>query len=76
MRRCAVPFVPKVRSGNPSEEAAKQLTDAITKWAGEGWTYVRLESINTVVNNGCLAAFFGNGTTTTTFQVAILERAD
>jgi hypothetical protein len=70
----AVAFIPQVGSRTPSADAAKQLTDAIAKWASEGWTFVRLESITTVVNNGCLASLFGNATSTIHVQVAILER--
>lgn len=72
--RCAVPFVPQVKPGRESEEAAKVLSDMMARWQADGWEFSHLEDVTTVRNNGCLSSLAGNPTSTLSFQVAILVR--
>ena len=49
-----VPFTPKVTSANPAVAAASQLQDLITSMQAEGWNYVSVSSLQTVVApTGC-----------------------
>jgi hypothetical protein len=75
-KRFAVPFVPVVKPGNEAADAAQQLSDLIAHYQASGWRYVRLESIATLRNNGCIAGLMGNGTSIVMIQVAVLEKEE
>lgn len=70
-----VPFVAVIAHGKGSDAAAAQLQQLINEYAGGGWEYVRLESVETYVHgdNGC----FGIGATpprTTVYSMAVFKR--
>ena len=51
-----IPFVPSInRNEENSTEVAKQLQDIVTHQSNQGWTYVRLESVETFIipDSGC-----------------------
>ncbi len=56
-----VPFTASISQKDGAGTAAAQLQSLITSHAGDGWEYVRLESVETNIagNNGC----FGLGAT-------------
>jgi len=70
-----VPFVANVSSKEGSSAAASQLESLVNQMSGEGWEYVRLESVETYVagSSGC----FGIGATppkVTSFSMAVFRR--
>lgn len=66
MQYHVVPFTANIVRGQGGDAAAQQLSEAVNHYAGQGWNYVRLERVSTIVttpgNNGCL----GLGATPTT----------
>jgi hypothetical protein len=75
MEYLVVPFIATSNQGSALEVAALQLSTLINTKVGEGWTYVRLESVTTAVagNAGC----FGYGATpgsTIASQVVVFQR--
>ena len=70
-----IPFVAVIPLGKGADEAAAQLQQMIQNRAGEGWEYVRLESVETVIagDNGC----FGIGATpprSTVYSMAVFRK--
>ena len=70
-----VPFVAKITGSDSTSSVANQLDDLIKSMKADGWEYVRLEKVDTIVkgNNGC----FGYGATPDTlnsFTVAIFKK--
>jgi hypothetical protein len=70
-----VPFVANIPNNQGSQAAAAQLQQLIQSFSAQGWEYVRLESVQTVIagSNGC----FGIGATppvTTVFSMAVFRR--
>lgn len=70
-----VPFVASIDSVQGSAEAAAQLENLIQHYSNQGWEYVRLESVETVVvgNDGC----FGIGATPaqlTAYSMAVFRQ--
>ena len=61
MMHKVVPFTASIGNTDDASAAAKQLESLILATASEGWEYVRLESVDTIVagQNGC----FGFGAT-------------
>ncbi|SEI82358.1 hypothetical protein SAMN04488018_10598 [Myroides marinus] len=76
MKYKVVPFVASIDSKNgTSDHVAQQLEILINKYASEGWSYIRLESVTTYVgaDDGC----FGFGAKpgyTTTRQMAVFSK--
>ena len=75
MKYKVVPFVANVSSKEGSSAAASQLESLVNQMSGEGWEYVRLESVETYVagSSGC----FGIGATppkVTSFSMAVFRR--
>ena len=69
------PFVAVIDRERGAEQAAKQLQSVIQAEAADGWEYVRLESVETVIkgDNGCL----GIGSTppeTTIYSMVVYKR--
>ncbi|EDP98381.1 hypothetical protein U8527_20495 [Kordia algicida OT-1] len=63
-----VPFVPSVSAGKESaNHVPSQLEDIIKNYSDQGWTYVSLESVTTVVHpeTGCFGLGAKPGYTTT-----------
>lgn len=61
MRYDVVPFTANIIVGQGAKAASAQLAEVINQKAGEGWEYVRLESVRTIVttpavegSSGCL----------------------
>lgn len=58
MQYTVVPFTANITRGQGTTEAAQQLEQMINHYAGQGWEYVRLESVSTIIttpaNAGCL----------------------
>ena len=70
-----VPFVAKVGNTEGSQAAAQQLQGLINQLSGQGWEYVRLETVQTAIagSKGC----FGFGATPseiTTFAMAVFKQ--
>jgi hypothetical protein len=59
MKYKVIPFVPSVANKSTSELAAKQLEAIINEMSQEGWNYVRVENITTLIagTNGCFGLF-------------------
>ncbi|MBI5170553.1 MAG: DUF4177 domain-containing protein [Candidatus Eisenbacteria bacterium] len=49
MRYDVVPFTANIIAGQGAKAAASQLADIINQHAADGWEYVRLESVQTLV---------------------------
>lgn len=69
-----VPFTARLTQKDTTAEVAKQLETLIQQNADEGWEYVGLESVETIVygNKGC----FGMGAkpdVTTHFKMAVFK---
>ena len=70
-----VPFVAVVAHGKGAEEAAIQLQGMIRSYSRNGWHYVRLESVETVIqgHNGCFG--FGSAPPNrTVLSMVVFER--
>lgn len=64
MTYIAVPYVAHIRAGEGPEAAAKHLSTLINQYAADGWQYIRLENVTTIVttpaqpgNPGCMGCF-------------------
>lgn len=69
------PFVYQcVELGTLSQDWQGQLGNAINTMAEDGWEYYRAESLTAQRPNGCLAAFFGNGTTEYSVVVLVFRK--
>jgi len=77
-----VPFVAKLNQSDTTTAVANQLDVLINDMSSQGWEYVRLESVDTVIKgapgqNGC----FGFGATpaepdyTTSYMVAVFKQS-
>lgn len=70
-----VPFTARLTQKDTTAEVAKQLESLILQNASEGWEYVGLESVETIIygNKGC----FGMGATPDTtayFKMVVFKR--
>ncbi len=50
-----VPFVAQITAGQTSDVVAKQLADLINEYGSQGWSYVRLEEVTTIINHPAVA---------------------
>jgi hypothetical protein len=55
--------------------AAKQLEELINGQAQQGWEFVRVETIDTSVSPGCLAALLGGRAAVVSFNMVVFRRA-
>ena len=71
-----VPFVAKVGSAEGSQAAAQQLQSLISQMSNDGWEYVRLETVQTVIagSNGCFGLFGVTPAQVTTFAMAVFKK--
>lgn len=70
-----VPFVARIASKEGISEAATQLKSLINTMAGQGWRYVRMESVE--IHQEGTAGCFGFGATpgrVTRFDMAVFEK--
>ena len=75
MQYKVIPFVASIDQKNQPSSVAEQLEKIIAKYSADGWAYVRLESVTTLVagDNGC----FGLGAKpgyNTSRQVIVFEK--
>ncbi len=58
MQYHVVPFTANIVKGQGGDAAAAHMSDAINHYAQQGWEYVRLESVRTIIsspgNAGCM----------------------
>lgn len=59
MRYDVVPFSANIVAGQGAKAASSQLADAINQRATEGWEYVRLESVRTIVTTPAIEGSAG-----------------
>ena len=74
MQYHVIPFTASIVSGQGADAAADQLSEMINHYSSQGWEYVRLESVSTIVttpgNAGC--AGFGGVPATSTETVVYM----
>lgn len=75
MQYIVVPFTATITRNDSSTTVANQVQSIIDQKVGEGWDYVRMESVETSVapSSGC----FGIGAQpgfTTSFQILIFKK--
>ncbi len=71
-----IPFVALIdHKKGTSDHVAQQLEQLINKYALQGWSYIRLESVTTYVapDNGCFG-FGGKPGFTTTKQMVVFKK--
>jgi hypothetical protein len=75
MQYAVVPFAPVVRQQDGAAGAANQLADLANRMTAEGWRYVRLETVRTVVagSAGCMGCF-ASPATQADFYMVVFER--
>jgi len=61
MQYHVVPFTANIVTGQGADAAAEQLEEMINHFASQGWDYVRLESVSTIVTNPGNAGCAGFG---------------
>jgi Bacterial SH3 domain len=73
----SIPFSAVITRKDNSQTVAKQLQSIINAQATEGWTFLRIETIKTLVapNNGCFGIGATNGYATS-FPIAIFYKHD
>ena len=70
-----VPFVPNVTDVNPASSAASELQSTINTQQNQGWTFVSMESMQTVVKPTGCNSLQGKGQGQTTFiQLLIFKK--
>jgi hypothetical protein len=74
-----VPFVADVSVTEGTAAAAQQLQDLINQMAQEGWSFVRLENVETLVRDPGSKGCFGLGAvppaqTVTRFDMAVFQK--
>jgi hypothetical protein len=72
-----VPFVGSLdQKKTSSQHVAEQLENIISRHSGEGWTYVRLESVSTWVapDNGCFGIIGAKPGYATSRQVIVFKK--
>jgi hypothetical protein len=69
-----VPFIAVVKSGDKSETAAKQLETILMQYAASGWELYQVTAVDVEVKPGCLAAFFGSGSSYTKLDQVVFRR--
>ncbi len=70
-----IPFVASVGKDAGADAAAVQLTNLIEEWSKSGWEYVRLESVETVIEGekGCFG-FGATPPTVTSYSMVVFKR--
>lgn len=61
MQYHVVPFTASIVTGQGAEAAAEQLSEMINHYSSQGWEYIRLESVSTIVTNPGNAGCAGFG---------------
>jgi hypothetical protein len=70
-----VPFTAKITHSDTVTNVAQQLERLIREHTAEGWEYVRLENVETMVaaDSGCFG-FGGKPAFTTVFKMAVFKK--
>lgn len=63
MQYDVVPFTASIVRGQAEIDAAQQLSQLINQRAQDGWEYLRLESVSTIVSTPANAGCLGFGAT-------------
>jgi len=66
MQYHVVPFTANIVRGQGGDAAAAHMSDTVNHYAQQGWQYVRLESVRTIITNPGSAGCIGFGATPTT----------
>jgi len=66
MQYHVVPFTANIVRGQGGDAAATHMSDTVNHYAQQGWQYVRLENVRTIVTNPGSAGCIGFGATPTT----------
>lgn len=75
MQTKVLPFVPSVTDANPTHSAAAQLQELVDEMAAEGWRFVTLTSMQTVVKpTGCAAFGQNNGSEMVSLQLVVFQK--
>ena len=63
MEYTVVPFTANITRGQGATDAAQQLSQVINHYAQQGWEYVRMESVSTIITTPANAGCAGFGAT-------------
>lgn len=72
MEYTVVPFTANITRGQGAAAAAGQLSEMINDFAQQGWQYVRLESVSTIITTPANAGCFGLGATPASHDETII----
>ena len=72
MQYTVVPFTANIVRGQGASDAAQQLEQMINSYAQQGWEYVRLESVSTIITTPATAGCLGLGGTPATYNTTIV----
>lgn len=73
MKTKVLPFVPSVTDVNPAQAAASQLQDLVDEMAADGWKFISMNSMETVVSStGCGSA--NKPKELTAFQLVVFQK--
>ena len=61
MQYHVVPFTANIVRGQGGDAAAANMSEAINHFAQQGWEYVRLESVRTIISSPARAGCIGFG---------------
>lgn len=78
MTYSVVPFVARIGPADGAAEAAKQLEELVNDGAKKGWKFLRLESVEVIINHPGSSGCFGFGavppsTQITRYDMAVFE---
>lgn len=81
MKYRVVPFIAKISISEGTEVAANQLQGLINTMANDGWEYMRLENIETIVRDPGSKGCFGIGAipssqAATRYDMAVFRKED
>lgn len=68
------PFHDQLRAGQDVTKVSAQLRDLINHYAAYGWEFVQIGSVSLTINNGCLAALFGYGSSQHSYDQVVFRR--
>jgi hypothetical protein len=69
------PFHGNIRAGQGIQEVSSQLHDLINHYAAYGWEFVQVGSVSLTVNEGCVSAFLGRGTSQHSYDQVVFRKA-
>ena len=75
MEYMVMPFTANITKGQGAADAAQQLSQMVNHYAQQGWEYVRLESVSTIVTTPANAGCLGFGATPASHAETIVYMA-